>query len=209
MKKLLSFLFVVCILFSNYIYSYSKMDTWAIPYYNELNAKKILPTIMKKDIDYSESISRIEFTHLMVLYLMSNKNYSENIPTAKYSDVNDNFVNLATYLKIISGYNDGTFRPYMPVTRSEAAVIVYNTEKQINTLKKGDIKKFKDYKFIPSWATESLEYLSSTNIINGYPDKSFSPSKKISRQEAIAIVYNLSNSKKTLNDAFDVSKTDE
>ena len=185
------------------------MDTWAIPYYNELNAKKILPTIMKKDIDYSESISRIEFTHLMVLYLMSNKNYSENIPTAKYSDVNDNFVNLATYLKIISGYNDGTFRPYMPVTRSEAAVIVYNTEKQINTLKKGDIKKFKDYKFIPSWATESLEYLSSTNIISGYPDKSFSPSKKISRQEAIAIVYNLSNSKKMLNDAFDVSKTDE
>ena len=54
-----------------------------------------------------------------------------------------------------------------------------------------------------------MEYLSSTNIINGYPDKSFSPSKKISRQEAIAIVYNLSNSKKTLNDAFDVSKTDE
>lgn len=55
------------------------MDSWAKPYYNELNAKKILPTIMKKDIDYSENISRIEFTHLMVLYLMANKNYSENI----------------------------------------------------------------------------------------------------------------------------------
>ena len=123
---------------------------------------------------------------------MANKNYSENIFPAKYSDVSDNFVNLATNLKIISGYSDGTFRPYMPVTRSEAAVIVYNAEKQINSLKKGDIKKFKDYKFIPSWAIESLEYLSSTNIINGYPDKSFSPSRKISRQEAIAIVYNLS-----------------
>lgn len=209
MKRLLSFLFVVCILFSNYIYSYSKMDSWAKPYYNELNEKKILPTIMKKDIDYSENISRIEFTHLMVLYLMANKNYSENISPAKYSDVSDNFVNLATNLKIISGYSDGTFRPYMPVTRSEAAVIVYNAEKQINSLKKGDIKKFKDYKFIPSWAIESLEYLSSTNIINGYPDKSFSPSRKISRQEAIAIVYNLSNSKKSLKDAFDVSKTDE
>ncbi|EFM38881.1 hypothetical protein HMPREF0379_1383 [[Eubacterium] yurii subsp. margaretiae ATCC 43715] len=185
------------------------MDSWAKQYYNELNNKKILPTIMKTDLDYTDNISRIEFTHLMMLYLMSNKNYSENIPAAKYSDVNDNYVNLASHLKIISGYSNGTFKPFMPVTRSEAAVIVYNTEKQINSLKKGDIKKFKDYKFIPSWATESLEYLSSTNIINGYPDKMFSPSKKISRQEAIAIVYNMSNSKKTLKDAYNISKTDE
>lgn len=185
------------------------MDSWAKKYYNELNNKKILPSIMKKDIDYTDDITRIEFIHLMMLYLMSNKNYSENISPAKYSDVNDSFVNLAAHLKIISGYSNGAFKPYMSVTRSEAAVIVYNTERQINSLKKGDIKKYKDYKFIPSWATESLEYLSSTNIINGYPDKMFSPSKKISRQEAIAIVYSLSNSKNTLKDAFGISITDE
>ena len=209
MRKFASVVFIVCILLSYNIYSYSKIDSWAKPYYNELNSKKIIPSTMKKDIDYTENITRIEFVHLMMLYLMSNKNYTEQIPKSKYSDGNDGFIDLANHLKITKGYSDGAFRPYMPITRSEAAVIVYNTEKQINTLKKGDIKKYKDYKFIPSWAVDSLEYLSSTNIITGYPDKTFSPSKKISRQEAITIVYNMTNSKKVLKDALDISKTDE
>ena len=81
--------------------------------------------------------------------------------------------------------------PYMNITRAEASVMIYNTEKQIAYLKSGSINRFKDYKFIPNWAVESVGAISNSNIINGYPDKTFAPSKNITKQEAFVIIAKL------------------
>lgn len=176
--------------------------------YELLSSKKLIPTILKKNDNYKNPINRMEFTHLLITYLMSNKHYDVNT-TTKYKDIDDNYINLASHLKIVSGYTDDTFKPYMNITRAEASVMIYNTEKQIAYLKSGSINRFKDYKFIPNWAVESVGAISNSNIINGYPDKTFAPSKNITKQEAFVIIAKLINSKSSTIDTFNISKNDE
>lgn len=168
-----------------------------------------MPTILKNTDDYKQDITRLEFTHLVVIYMLSNKNFDKNISTAKYTDINDNYVNMATSLNIINGYTDGTFKPYSFINRAEASVMIYNAEKKVGYLSKGSINKFKDYKFIPNWAVESVGAVTNAKIINGYPNKTFAPSKNITRQEALVMVSNLVNSKSYMLDAFDIAKNDQ
>ncbi|RHQ71174.1 S-layer homology domain-containing protein [Butyricicoccus sp. AF24-19AC] len=48
-------------------------------------------------------------------------------PAAAFSDCENESVCLAAALGIVTGYDDGTFRPYRSITRQEAALIPYHT----------------------------------------------------------------------------------
>ncbi|MCC2175978.1 S-layer homology domain-containing protein [Agathobaculum butyriciproducens] len=47
-------------------------------------------------------------------------------PSAAFSDCENESVCLAAALGIVTGYDDGTFRPYQSITRQEAALIPYH-----------------------------------------------------------------------------------
>lgn len=47
--------------------------------------------------------------------------------TAAFSDCENESVCLAAALGIVTGYDDGTFRPYQSITRQQAALIPYHT----------------------------------------------------------------------------------
>lgn len=186
------------------------MSPWAKSSFERLEKRKIIPFILKKDKDLTENITRLEFTHLIMTYLMSNKSYISASYPRKYKDINDNFVNLSAHLKITTGYTDGTFKPNTYITRSEAVVIANNVETFLGTSKDGSIMHFKDYKFIQQWAVRSVGAMAKVNAISGYPDKTFGPSKNITREEAIVMVDKLVLQKSNkLIEAFDISKDDE
>ena len=103
------------------------MDEWASPAYKNLIDKKILPDVLMGEKNLKDSITRLEFTHLIITYLLSNKNYNLISAKKEYSDVNDTFVNLASNLNITTGYTDGTFKPNMNITRSEAKIDIVFT----------------------------------------------------------------------------------
>ncbi|EHL16218.1 hypothetical protein HMPREF9630_01936 [Peptoanaerobacter stomatis] len=213
MKKILCLLLCILIFFSSgNIFSYAQvMDEWARPAYKNLIDKKILPDVLMGEKNLKDSITRLEFTHLIITYLLSNKNYNLISSKKEYSDVNDTFVNLASNLNITTGYTDGTFKPNMNITRSEAAVIANNVEILLGTSKNGTINNFKDYKFIPNWAEKGVGSMVAIGAMSGYPNRNFMPSKNISRQEAIVLVDKLLKNNKSNNliDAFNISKNDE
>lgn len=86
---------------------------------------------------------------------------------------------------LINGYEDGTFKPEKPITRSEFAVIVNNYLK----LELGsDPIRFKDVKE-NYWAKNAINILSSRGILSGKSKDKFYPEEKLKRSEA-AVIYN-------------------
>ena len=112
---------------------------------------------------------------------------------ADYSDIEKgtevyNSVSLLSDLNIISGYADGSFKPYKTLTRAEFAkliVMIYDkeTEAKANSL----ASAFKD---VPqgAWYTGCVNYIASREIINGYADGTFGPDKPITYAEAVTIL---------------------
>lgn len=83
---------------------------------------------------------------------------------------------------IIDGYPDGSFRPEDNITRAEFAKIVarafgYAPKDQTNFTDMGD-----------HWAKHFVSTLAESQIVTGYPDGSFQPSKNITRAEMVAML---------------------
>lgn len=92
---------------------------------------------------------------------------------------------------IVKGYPDKTIRPDNFITRAEAAVLIcraLNLEEK-NKLFIGYIDS------IPKWARGYVIAATEKGIFKGYPGKLFKASKKITRQEMIAVLIRGFNKK--------------
>ena len=84
---------------------------------------------------------------------------------------------------IVSGYEDGTFRPENTITREEFATMICR-------LKKYDTSVTGSFSDVPAdhWAASYIAAMKANGIIGGYEDGSFGLGKNITRAEAIAII---------------------
>lgn len=85
---------------------------------------------------------------------------------------------------IIAGYPDGTFRPNLPVTRAEFALLL----DRILALPGGRPSSFGDQGDIPAWASDAVAAVAAAGIVGGYPDHSFRPGARLSRIETAALM---------------------
>lgn len=90
----------------------------------------------------------------------------------------------AVAAKYIKGYPDGTFRPNQGITRQEAAVVLYGL---VGSGDKADLT-FRDAGQIGSWARDAVARLVAGNVIAGYPDNTFGPTRSITRAEAVVMI---------------------
>lgn len=116
---------------------------------------------------------------------------TENIPSdegAVFSDILNHWaksdIEKMCGLKIINGFEDGTFRPDNYVSRAEfvkmlTAILDIKPES-------GDI--FDDVKS-SDWYAPYIAAAYNNNIIKGLTKTSFAPNEKISRQDAVTVVY--------------------
>ncbi|GMK37669.1 hypothetical protein PCCS19_07230 [Paenibacillus sp. CCS19] len=90
---------------------------------------------------------------------------------------------------IIQGYADGSVHPNAPISRKEAAVMLYRGfELAASTA----ATSLNDVAALPAWAKEAVETLINGGYVNGYPDGTFGGDKSITRAEAIRMMNNLS-----------------
>lgn len=92
---------------------------------------------------------------------------------------------LAT-LGIIGGYPDGTFRPERSLTRAEMAVLLVKArEVELPAVVTADV--FVD---LPRthWAAKYVKEAVVLNLVGGYPDGTFKPSKPLTRDEAVVLI---------------------
>lgn len=105
--------------------------------------------------------------------------FSDVAPAAWYYDA----VAALSNAGIITGYEDGTFRPNQPITRAEFAVIAANFAK-VNTDKE---IAFPD---VPAdtWYSKAVQTAANYGWISGYEDGTFRPGQQIHRDETASIM---------------------
>jgi hypothetical protein len=111
--------------------------------------------------------------------------FADNIVPAGTADLGDEELPygafLADHIQYIFGYDDGTVRADMSITRAETAAIIFRLL--------ADRAKDRDYPMPFSdveqgkWYTQAIAYLASQDIVHGYPDGTFKPDQPITRAE--------------------------
>lgn len=124
--------------------------------------------------------------------------FSDVHPTDWYYEA----VKFAKYTAIISGIDSTHFGPDQPLTREQAATMIWNTfgfegsKVKINNLNKLSFGQtptpsFTDIDRIANWARESIFELNNDRVIGGYPDGTFKPKNNVTRAEIAAMLCNV------------------
>ena len=93
-------------------------------------------------------------------------------------------INYITAKGLISGYNDGSFRPDTNITRAEFAQMISGF---INAGYPGSASaNLKDIK--GHWAQDAIDKVFGKKVVQGYPDGSFKPDNELTRAEAVTIL---------------------
>lgn len=91
---------------------------------------------------------------------------------------------------IVSGCGDGTFQPNAPVTRAQAAVMLYAYANFAgrDTSRRADLSAFADAAAIPSWALTELQWANAAQLILGRDGKLLAPNAGTTRAEMASIL---------------------
>ena len=154
-------------------------------------AKAELEAARENDIsisfDYPKlNITRVDFCRLAVkLYQKVQPNASVT-PAAAFSDCEDESVRLAAALGIVTGYDDGTFRPYQSISRQEAAAML----DQLYTTLGGKVnaandKPYADDTQLGDWARGSVYAMREIGVMQGKESNRFCPKDGYTQEQAV------------------------
>ena len=140
-----------------------------------------------KTIKPDNNITRAEAA-AFISRISTGFNSEANYDVSKFADVDGGAwfaknVGYAAENGIVSGYEDGTFKPENTITREEFAVMLCRFMKYDT----GANETFSD---VPAehWAASYLAAMKAKGIIGGYEDGSFGMGRKITRAEAIVMI---------------------
>lgn len=91
---------------------------------------------------------------------------------------------------LVTGYEDGSFRPNSPISRAELIkmVIEYSS---LGPLKNGQSGSFMDEALIPQWARDAIQTARDYQVALGYPDGSFQPYQAVTGNELVVVMDRL------------------
>ncbi|GAB6275134.1 MAG: hypothetical protein STSR0004_19990 [Peptococcaceae bacterium] len=172
---------------------------WAREYIEKLLQQDIISGYPDKTFRPNNSISRAEFTKLLVkaLKLESSEKAASTFIDVYSQDWFFSYVQAAADANLVKGA-EGKFLPHAFITRQEMAVILIRAlDKEEKALEKAkETLSFQDAGEIAPWAKGQVALAVEEGLLKGYPDNTFAPGKKASRAEACAIVYHLMEAKK-------------
>lgn len=94
---------------------------------------------------------------------------------------------------IVYGKSNTAFDPEGLITRQEMATMIdrFADYKKFTLPQKVQATKFTDENLIADWAKDAVTAMQKAQIINGYPDGSFAPTKSANRAEAARMIHTL------------------
>ncbi|MDD4351530.1 MAG: S-layer homology domain-containing protein [Candidatus Gracilibacteria bacterium] len=164
---------------------------WAQEYIEFLSSKKIISGYGDDNFGPEDKLTRAQAVKIL---LGATARKLQDVDTASFPDVEEDssllaYIETAFNLGVVSGYEDGSFKPERPVTRAEFTKILltaaYKTIDDITAPAEGAFSDVKEddwfYKYV--YSAKELGYL------GGYEDGTFKPDQNITRAEASKIVY--------------------
>jgi len=141
------------------------------------------------------NITRAEFVALITRALGYGEEGQYTLPFTDVSQKDWYYKPIAiAYNKgLVNGKSEKEFDPKGNITRQEMAKIISNLlESKFKRQEKlDDLKKFKDFEKIASWAQESVALCLREKIIKGVTEDKFAPLEKATRAQAATIIYRI------------------
>ncbi len=172
---------------------------WASDAINDMGSRMIVAGDLNGNFNPDNSITRAEFAAIMVRAL----GLAPGDGTNRFSDVVSSswycgYVKTATAYGIITGYDDGTFRPNDLITREQAMTILARamditklspslSDSQATAL----LVSYSDSTDVSIWAKTSIAACLETGVITGRTSTTLSPKENITRAEVAVAVQKL------------------
>ena len=181
-----------------------EMDGWAYDEVVSAISAGLVPVTLQNM--YRGNISRGDYSALVVEAVcamldkeienfvreVSGKSLNAWIRGNPFSDTANEDVIAAYALGLVTGYDDGTFRPYSQISRQEAAVLLWRAAGLLGMDNDAPASSgFTDRDRIQSWALMQVDYVSSIGVMTGMGDNSFSPAAPYTRQQSYITVWRL------------------
>lgn len=114
----------------------------------------------------------------------------ETVPAKSFIDVTDthwakDYIEKAAAMGIISGYENGSFLPDKEMTRAEFATILWNVAGKPDKATKTNFTDVSE----TDWFYKQIAWAHSEGYISGMSNTEFSPNAKITREQAMTILY--------------------
>ncbi|MFC5471307.1 S-layer homology domain-containing protein, partial [Cohnella suwonensis] len=172
---------------------------WAKDAVNDMGSRMVISGIGNDMFNPDQDITRAEFAAIMVRGLgLKLENGSSPFADVKTTDWYSGAIQTAYAYKLISGFEDGTFRPMDKITREQAMTIIAKAM-EITGLgaslgaKAADelLSPFADASNASEWAKSGIADCLQVGIVSGRSGTQLAPKAYISRAEVAAIVQRL------------------
>jgi uncharacterized protein YfiM (DUF2279 family) len=175
-------------------YSDVPASHWAAGVIRELSSRLILSGTDAKRFEPDQSLTRAEFTALLVKALhlsgQGTHSFSDVAPNSWYAET----VSIAVSKGIVQGTSATLFEPNAPISRQEMVVMLMRAiEKNSPSTASAVSVKFADQSQISSWAVDDVNKAFANKWIQGRADGKFEPLGLTTRAEAAQVIFNLSN----------------
>ena len=140
-------------------------------------------------------ITRVDFAAQAVqLYRVLTPDGQAAPDETPYSDCDDENVRLAAALGIVTGYEDGTFRPYATITREEAAAMLNRLYKILGgTQTEESRERYADDAQFGAWSRDSIYAMREIGIMKGEENNAFHPAGGYTGEQALVTMERLYN----------------
>ncbi|MCC8160824.1 MAG: S-layer homology domain-containing protein [Oscillospiraceae bacterium] len=200
----------------NITFENSEPSDWAEDEVTRAYALDVAPYQLKDTLVYTDNMTRKTFCDVLAS-MLELKDMLPEEGDAEFTDSSSTNVLLLGGAGIISGYDDGSFRPQNSITREEAAVLLYKTALYMgyedlselledlselledlsdsdDDLSENDELSsyvYSDDSDISDWAKEAVYEMNKLQVMSGVGDDEFAPKSNYTNEQSIVTILRL------------------
>lgn len=165
-------------------------SSWAQDSVSTAISKGLVPAGLQDQ--YTSPITRQEFCILAdVLYTQVSGSPALSDTSIVFTDTTDPAVLRMASVNVVNGVGDGAFSPNSPLTREQAATLIYRLAVALGKPLAESAPTFADNSAISSWAAAAVGQVQASGIMGGVGDNLFSPAGSYTREQSIVTMLRL------------------
>ncbi|SFJ54157.1 S-layer homology domain-containing protein [Halobacillus dabanensis] len=162
---------------------------WAYDEIKQLNKEGIINGYSDGNFGPADNVTRAQVAKMVGESLNLQPSSTNQFKDVSSSHWAYGYINAAVKAGLVTGYENGTFKPDEAITRAEIAAIINRAFEFSND---SSSYSFNDMRS-SHWAYDDVYVLASNSITSGYVDNTFRPNEEATRAEFSAFLYRALN----------------